>query len=60
MYYGTSMKEYEYMKIRYSEIPPDIVQHYHLDKLVHSDGRVYLEIWKGMPGLKQAGKIAHD
>ena len=48
------MKEYEYMKIRYSKIPPDVVQHYNLDKLVHSDGHVYLDIQKGMPGLKQA------
>ena len=58
MYYGTPMLEYEYMRIRYAEIPPEIIQQYKLDKIQH-DGWVYLQIRKGMPGLKQAGKIAN-
>ena len=60
MYYGTPMTEYEYMKILYSEIPNDVIKHYNLHHLVHKDGYVYIEIQKGMPGLKQAGKIASD
>ena len=51
------MKEFEYMKIKFSEIPPDVATHYKLQNLVHTDGYVYIEIQKGMPGLKQAGKI---
>ena len=58
MYYGTPMDEYEYMRIRYAEVPPEIVQQYELDKIQH-EGWVYIEIRKGMPGLKQAGKIAN-
>ena len=59
MYYGTPMDTYEYMKIKYDEIPPDVVAHYRLNEIVHN-GYVYMEIQKGMPGLKQAGKIAND
>ena len=54
------MTEYEYMKILYSEIPNDVIKHYNLHHLVHKDGYVYIEIQKGMPGLKQTGKIASD
>ena len=57
MYYGTPMTAYEYMKIKLSEIPQDIMKHYNLDKFFHTKGYVYLEIRKGMPGLKQAGQI---
>ena len=59
-YYGTPMIEYEYMKIKLSEIPQDVTEHYKLNEIVHSDGYVYIEIRKGMPGLKQAGRIAND
>ena len=58
-YYGTPMERFEYMKIRYDEIPREIVDAYDLDTLAH-DGYVYMEIQKGMPGLKQAGRIAND
>ena len=51
------MKEFEYMKILYVEIPDDVIEHYKLHHLVHTDGYVYIEIQKGMPGLKQAGKL---
>ena len=55
MYYGTPMSTYEYMRIRYNEIPEEIIQQYKLNNLEHN-GWVYIEIRKGMPGLKQAGK----
>ena len=60
MYYGTPMDEYEYMKVKLSEIPSDVIKYYKLDNLAHTDGYVYMEIRKGMPGLKQAGRIAND
>ena len=58
MYYGSPMDEYEYMKIRYDEIPEEIKVQYNLGTLEHK-GYVYIQIRKGMPGLKQAGKIAN-
>eukprot|EP00957_Ditylum_brightwellii_P210040 15364504-Ditylum_brightwellii.AAC.2 len=45
--------------VPYEVIPEEIKQQYQLDKLVHN-GYVYIEIWKGMYSLPQAGRIAHD
>ena len=47
------------MKIALACIPDEIIDQYSLHTL-SSDGWVYLEIRKGMPGLKQAGRIAND
>ena len=53
------MNRYEYMKICLSIIPEEIITQYNLRKLA-TDGWVYMEIRKGMPGLKQADKIANN
>ena len=53
------MSRYKYMRIRFDEIPQNIIDAYKIDELVHN-GHVYMEIWKGMPGLKQAGRISQD
>jgi hypothetical protein len=58
-YYGTPMERYEYMKLPLTLIPQEVIDQYNLLDLV-SDGYVYIEIRKGMPGLKQAGRIAND
>ena len=58
-YYGTAMTSYEYMKLALTCIPDKIVKQYNLCAL-SSDIWVYLEIRKGMPGLKQSGRIAND
>ena len=58
-YYGTAMDRYEYMKLALACIPDEIIEQYKLNTL-SSDGWVYLEIRKGIPGLKQAGRIAND
>ena len=53
------MARYEYIKLALSCIRNKIVDQYNLRSL-SSDGWVYLEIRKGMPGLKQAVRIAND
>ena len=58
-YYGTAMARCEYMKISLACIPDKIIDQYSLRTLSY-DGWVYLEIRKGMPGLKQAGHISND
>ena len=58
-YYGTSMARYESMKIAMSCIPDEIIDQYSLTTII-SNVWVYLEIRKGMPGLKQAGLISND
>lgn len=58
-YYNTPMARYEYMRMQLSLIPDEIIAQYDLRNLA-KDGWVYIEIRKGMPGLKQAGKIANE
>ena len=58
-YYGTAMAQYEYTKLALACIPDEIIDQYSLCTL-SSDGWVYLETRKGMPGLNQAGRIASD
>ena len=53
------MAHYEYMKLTLAGISDKIINQYNLRSL-SSDGWVYLEIRKGMPGLKQAGRITND
>jgi hypothetical protein len=56
---GTPLPRFEYMKMLLSRFPEEIVQKYNLDTLA-VDGWVYIEIRKGMYGLKQEGLIANQ
>ena len=58
-YYGTPMARYEYMRISMDLIPDEVINQYNLHKLA-VDGWAYMEIRKGMPGLKQDGKLANE
>jgi hypothetical protein len=58
-YLGTPLPQFEYMKMQISRFPEEIIQKYNLNALaVH--GWVYIEIQKGMYGLKQAGLLANQ
>ena len=52
------MDWYEYIWLPVEIIPEEIMREYELHKLVHN-GRVYLEVQKGMYGLPQAGILAN-
>ena len=57
-YLGTPMNRYEYMWIKMANIPQDIIDQYGMTaKAVN--GKVLVEIRKGMYNLKQAGRIAN-
>ena len=58
-YYGTAMACYEYIKLSLACIQDEVIDQYNL-RALSSNRWVYLEIQKGMPGLKQAGRIAND
>ena len=58
-YYGTAMARYECMKLALDCIPNEIFDQYDLCS-ISSNGWVYLQIRKGMPGLKQASRIAYE
>ena len=59
-YLCTPMKRFEYMRLKITDIPEEIIREYELQALVTSDGYVYCEIQKGMYGLPQAGIIAQE
>jgi hypothetical protein len=54
-----SLPRFEYMKMLLSRFPEEIIQKYNLNALA-ADGWVYIEIRKGMYGLKQAGLLANQ
>jgi hypothetical protein len=58
-YIGTPLPRFEYMEILLSRFPEEIVQKYNLNVLA-VDGWIYIEIRKGMYGLKQAGLLANQ
>jgi hypothetical protein len=58
-YLGTPLPRFEYMKMLLSCFPGEIVQKYNLNALA-VDGWVYIEIRKGMYGLKQSGLLANQ
>jgi hypothetical protein len=58
-YLGTPLPRFEYMKMLLSRFPEEIVDKYNLGAFA-IDGWVYIEIRKGMFGLKQAGLLANQ
>jgi hypothetical protein len=58
-YLGTPLPRFEYMKMLLSRFPEEIVKKYNLNAL-SVDSWVYIEIRKGMYGLKQAGLLANQ
>ena len=59
-YLNTPMERYEYMRLKLTDIPEEIIVEYNLREIVTNDGFVYCEIRKGMYGLPQAGLIAQQ
>ena len=53
------MGRYDYMKISLAILPEETIAQYNLLQLA-SNRWLYLEICKGMPGLKQAGLIMNN
>lgn len=58
-FYGTPMKDFEYGHLPLNLLPDEIIQQYNLLDIAQND-KVYFEIRKRIPGLKQAGIIAHE
>ena len=58
-YLNTPLDRYEYLKIRISDLPEDIIELYKLRE-IENDGWVFVEIRKGMYGLPQAGALANE
>jgi hypothetical protein len=50
----------EYIQIKISNIPEEIINEYNLRNKVTESGHVHIEANKGMYGLPQAGLIANE
>jgi hypothetical protein len=59
-YLRTLMQCPEYMCLKLTDIPEEVIEHYNLKELATSDGYIYCKVTKGMYGLPQAGIIAQD
>jgi hypothetical protein len=59
-YLFTPMKRPEYMRLKKTDIPEEIMREYQLQELVTVDGYVFCKITKGMYGLPQSGIIAQE
>jgi hypothetical protein len=58
-YLETPMEQYEYMRIPARQIPDAFLDAYKLCPKIHN-GHIYMEIWRGMYGLPQAGILANQ
>ena len=58
-YLDTQMPYYQYMRIHRKYFTPEICAEYDIDALCEADGYVYVEIRKGMYGLKEAAILAY-
>jgi hypothetical protein len=58
-YLGTPLPKYEYMRLPLSIAPDEIIAKYNL-QAISTAGWVYIEIRKGVYGLKQAGILANQ
>jgi hypothetical protein len=59
-YLMTPLKRPEYVKIKLSDIPEEIIVKYKLHDLANADGSVYIEANRCMYGLPQSGLIANE
>jgi hypothetical protein len=57
-YIYTPMMRYKYMGLKLSNMPDDMIAHYHLLDIATTDEYAYQEIFQGMYGLPQAEIIA--
>ncbi len=59
-YLNMPMICFEYMQLKITDIPDEIIKEYNLQELAKMDGYVYCKIRKGLYGLTQAGIIAQE
>ena len=58
MYLNTPLDRFEYMRMKLTEFPQEIIDEYKLNDLVNNHGWIYMEIRKALPGLCQSGALA--
>jgi hypothetical protein len=59
-YLMTPLTRPEFIRIKLSDIPDEIIKEYNLQELVTEDGSIYIQANKGMYGLPQSGLLANE
>ena len=59
-YLNTPMERYEYMRLKLADLPDDFIAYYNSRDKATPDGYVHVKIRRGMYGLPQSGKLAHE
>ena len=59
-YLMTPLPRPEYLRLKLSNIPTEIITEYRLDLLAEPDGTIYVLVRLGMYGLPQAGLLANE
>ncbi len=49
-YLNTPMTRYEYMQLKISDMPDDVIEHYNLCEIATPDGFIYCEIQRECTG----------
>ena len=57
-YLNTPMERPEYLRMKLSYFPDDVIEHYKLKDKVDTKGNLYIRVARGMYGLPYAGIIA--
>ena len=58
-YLMTPLLRPEYIRVRLSDMPEEIIQEYKLKEKANAKGFIFLSVHKGMYGLPQAGLLAN-
>ena len=58
-YLETKLKDKQYMVLPLDLIPNEIIEKYNLNDIAHN-GNIYMQINKGIYGLKEAGALANE
>jgi hypothetical protein len=59
-YLMTPLKRPEYIRMKITDIPEEIILEYNLRDIVTEDGSIYIMAIRGMYGLPQAGLLANE
>ena len=59
-YLMTPLKRPEYIRLKLSDLPKEIIKEYKLDDYKNENDFVFFEVTKGMYGLPQSGLIANE
>lgn len=59
-YLNTLLKRFEYLKLKLTDLPDDVITYYDFHEKGPPNGFIYIEVRKGMYGLAQAVFLAQE